>query len=75
MTTKVNETKSNQVKSKMHVAKEIYRKNKEKPHKELMKLFMEKAHLTKAGSSTYINNIRKLDKEGKLYNKTISILT
>lgn len=69
MTTKVNETQinqSNQVKSKMDIAKEIYRKNKEKPRKELMKLFMDKAHLTKAGSSTYINNIRKLDKEGKL---------
>ena len=52
--------------SKMSIAKEIYRENKDKPRKDLMKLFMEEAKLTKYGASTYIANIRKLDKEGKL---------
>ena len=50
----------------MSIAKEIYKENKDKPRKDLMKLFMEKAKLTKYGSSTYLANIRKLDKEGKL---------
>ena len=52
--------------SKMSIAKEIYKENRDKPRKDLMKMFMEKAKLTKYGASTYIANIRKMDKEGKL---------
>ena len=56
----------NQNRTKMDVAKAIYKQNRDKPRKDLMKLFMDKAKLTKYGASTYIANIRKLDKEGKL---------
>ena len=59
-------TNENQNRTKMDVAKEIYRQHKDKPRKDLMQLFMDKAKLTKYGASTYIANIRKLDKEGKL---------
>ena len=59
-------TNENQNRTKMDVAKEIYRQNRDKPRKDLMQLFMDKAKLSKYGARTYIANIRKLDKEGKL---------
>ena len=50
---------------KMAVAIGLYEKNQDKPRQEILKLFQEKADLTKAGANTYFALIRKRLKGGK----------
>ncbi len=49
--------------SKMALAVEVYRDNKDKARKDILKLFMDKVKLTKAGANTYFAIIKK--KEAK----------
>lgn len=50
---------------KMALAIDLYTKNKDKPRKEIIKLFQDKAKLTKAGSATYYALIQKRIKGAK----------
>jgi|GEM_PF-5833657 len=52
--------------SKMEKAVMIYSENKDKPRKEILKLFQDRVKLTKAGSNTYFAIIKKKMKESKL---------
>jgi hypothetical protein len=45
--------------SKMSVAMELYKENKNLPRKQILAIFQEKAKLTKAGSATYYGLITK----------------
>lgn len=45
--------------SKMDLAVEIYKANKNAPRKKLIELFMKDAGLTKAGAGTYVQLVRK----------------
>ena len=49
--------------SNMDIAKEIYKKNKKKSRKELIELFIKEAKLSKAGFSTYVYNVKRMDLE------------
>lgn len=51
--------KAEQVPNKMDKAREIFKKMKGKPRKEVLAAFVADAGLTVAGSATYFSNIRK----------------
>lgn len=48
--------------SKMAAAVEVYRANKDKPRKDILKLFVDRVKLTKAGANTYYAMIKKTAK-------------
>jgi|SRR5581483_189477 len=62
---KAREKGDREPRGKMALAIDIFTKNKDKPRKEVLKLFQDKAKLTKAGSATYYALIQKRTKEAK----------
>jgi len=62
---KVREKGNREPRGKMALAIDLFQKNKDKPRKEIIKLFQEKAKLTKAGSATYYALIQKRLRGGK----------
>jgi len=62
---KAREKGDREPRGKMALAIDIFEKNKDKPRKEVLNLFQDRAKLTKAGSATYYALIQKRLKGAK----------